>query len=152
MALRPTLRNVYFSEINERDGSAPGGQLNLVKGIINPYNKPIHTQVHTVFQDRLISALTVLEKHLANRLQHAFTTTVDASLRAKLPNILLRHFETILNRLNRTSIFGSAAFAEKAPQYTPPPKEKKEKAPAANAHRTRAAQSREETQERRGTC
>ncbi|KAI0285593.1 hypothetical protein BC826DRAFT_1109257 [Russula brevipes] len=120
--------------------------LHLVKGTISPYNKPIHT----VFQDRLTSALTVLEKHLANRtfleteritladitlaaeLQHAFSTTVDATLRAKLPNVL-RHFETIVNQPNLTSIFGSTAFAEKALQYTPPPKEKKEKAPAAPA-------------------
>jgi elongation factor 1-gamma len=107
-------------------------------------------QIHAVFQDRLTSALTLLEKHLATRtflaterisladitlaaeLQSAFSTTVDASLRAKLPNVL-RHYETIVNQPNLASIFGSTAFAEKALQYTPPPKEKKEKAPAAPA-------------------
>ncbi|KAN0120619.1 hypothetical protein V8E52_004446 [Russula decolorans] len=120
--------------------------LQLVKGNISPYNKPIHT----VFQDRLSSALVILEKHLTTRtylaterisladivlaaeLQSAFSTTVDASLRAKLPNVL-RHYETIVNQPNLASIFGSTAFAEKALQYTPPPKEKKEKAPAAPA-------------------
>jgi elongation factor 1-gamma len=120
--------------------------LQLVKGTINPYNKPIHT----VFQDRLTSALTILEKHLASRtylaterisladialaaeLQSAFSTTVDASLRAKLPSVL-RHYETVVNQPNFASIFGSTAYAEKALQYTPPPKEKKEKAPAAPA-------------------
>ena len=107
-------------------------------------------QIHTVFQDRLTSALTLVEKHLATRtflaterisladitlaaeLQSAFSTTVDASVRAKLPNVL-RHYETIVNQPNLASIFGSTAYAEKALQYTPPPKEKKEKAPAAPA-------------------
>ncbi|KAH9034536.1 elongation factor 1-gamma [Lactarius hengduanensis] len=120
--------------------------LQLVKGAINPYNKPIHT----VFQDRITSALTILEKHLATRtflvteritladvtlaaeLQSAFSTTVDAALRAKLPNVL-RHFETIVNQPKLATVFGSTAFAEKALQYTPPPKEKKEKAPAPPA-------------------
>ncbi|KAI0281497.1 hypothetical protein BC826DRAFT_974697 [Russula brevipes] len=82
--------------------------LQLVKGNMNPYKKPIRI----VFQDRLTSAPTVLERHLASRtflvtehitlpgitlaaeLQHAFTTIVDATLRAKLPNVF-RHFETI---------------------------------------------------------
>ncbi|KAI0281327.1 hypothetical protein BC826DRAFT_1180374 [Russula brevipes] len=101
----------------------------LVKGTINPYNKLIPT----VFQDRLTSALTgtALERHLPSHtflLQHAFATTIDATLRAKLPNAL-RHFETIVNQPNLTSIFGSTAFAD---QYTHTPKEKK-KAPAAPA-------------------
>ncbi|KAI0000808.1 elongation factor 1-gamma [Russula compacta] len=118
--------------------------LELVKGAISPYNKPIHT----VFQERLKTALTLLEKHLATRtflateritladvalaaeLQLAFSATVDAPLRAKLPNVL-RHYETVVNQPNLNSIFGSTAFTEKAQQYTPPPKEKKEKAPAA---------------------
>jgi len=120
--------------------------LQLVKGAITPYNKPIHN----VFQDRLTSALTILEKHLVTRtylateritladislaaeLQSAFSTTVDAALRAKLPNVL-RHYETIVNQPKLASVFGSTAYAEKALQYTPPPKEKKEKAPAAPA-------------------
>jgi elongation factor 1-gamma len=107
-------------------------------------------QIHTVFQDRLTSALTIVEKHLATRtylateritladislaaeIQSALSTTVDAALRAKLPNVL-RHFETIVNQPNLASVFGSTAYAEKALQYTPPPKEKKEKAPAAPA-------------------
>lgn len=110
----------------------------------------ISFQIHAVFQDRLNSALVILEKHLATRtylaterisladitlaaeLQSAFSTTVDSSHRAKLPNVL-RHYETIVNQPNLSSIFGSTAFAEKALQYTPPPKEKKEKAPAAPA-------------------
>ncbi|KAI0283747.1 hypothetical protein BC826DRAFT_1190178 [Russula brevipes] len=98
MVLRPTLRNIYCAEIDERDGNAPGDQLN--------------------------SGIT-----LAAEVQHAFSTTVDATLRSKLPNVL-RHFETIVNQPNLTLICGSTAFAKKALQYTPPPKEKN-KAPAA---------------------
>ncbi|KAI0296968.1 elongation factor 1-gamma [Multifurca ochricompacta] len=120
--------------------------LQLVKGVINPYNKPIHT----VFLDRLTSSLTIIEKHLdthtflateritladialAAELQSAFSTTVDSALRAKFPNVL-RHFETIVNQPKIASVFGSTTFAEKALQYVPPLKEKKEKAPAAPA-------------------
>ncbi|KAF8266028.1 elongation factor 1-gamma [Lactarius quietus] len=120
--------------------------LQLIKGAISPYNKPIHT----VFQERITIALTILEKHLATRtylateritladvslaaeLQSVFSTTVDAALRAKLPN-LLRHFETVVNHPKLAPVFGSTAYVEKALQYVPPPKEKKEKAPAAPA-------------------
>lgn len=136
--------------------------LQLVKGAINPYNKPVchhplscfstqtSFQIHAVFQDRLTASLTIIEKHLATRtylvseritladislaaeLQSAFSTTVDATLRPKLPNVI-RHYETIVNQPNLTSVFGSTTYAEKVLQYTPPPKEKKEKAPAAPA-------------------
>ncbi|KAN0136621.1 hypothetical protein V8E53_005668 [Lactarius tabidus] len=120
--------------------------LQLVKGAISPYNKPIHT----VFQERITSSLTILEKHLATRtflvseritladvtltaeLQSVFSTTVDAPLRSKFPN-LLRHFDTVVNQPKLVPVFGSTVFIEKALQYTPPPKEKKEKAPAAPA-------------------
>jgi len=120
--------------------------LQLVRGAINPYNKPIHN----LFQERLTSALNILERHLAAHtflaseritladitlaaeLQSALSTTVDAALRGQLPN-LLRHFETIVNQPNLASVFGSTSFVEKALQYTPPPKEKKEKAPPAPA-------------------
>ncbi|TFY65299.1 hypothetical protein EVG20_g5645 [Dentipellis fragilis] len=114
--------------------------LALVKGAITPYNKPIHTHI----AERLTGALTLLEKHLATRtfvateritladialaaaLQHAFTHNVDAALRAKLPNVV-RHFETVVNQPTLKAIFGQTAYAEKALQYTPPAKEKKEK-------------------------
>ncbi|KAI0315372.1 elongation factor 1-gamma [Amylostereum chailletii] len=114
--------------------------LQLVKGIVTPYNKPIHT----TFTDRLTAALTILEKHLATRtfvtserisladitiaaeLQAALSTIVDAPLRAKFPNVI-RHFETIVNQPQLKDVFGSTSYAEKALQFTPPAKEKKEK-------------------------
>jgi elongation factor 1-gamma len=74
--------------------------------------------------------ITLADVTLTAELQSAFSTTVDATLRSKLPN-LLRHFDTVVNHPKLTSVFGSTAFIEKALQYTPPPKEKKEKAPAA---------------------
>ncbi|KAI0279254.1 hypothetical protein BC826DRAFT_1094579 [Russula brevipes] len=66
--------------------------------------------------------ITLADITLAAEVQHASTTTVDATLRVKLPNVL-RHFENIVNQPNLTSIFGSTAF------------EKKEKAPAAPAEK-----------------
>lgn len=76
--------------------------------------------------------ITLADVTLAAELQSAFSTTIDAPLRSKLPN-LLRHYDTIVNQSKLTSVFGSTTFVEKALQYTPPPKEKKEKAPAAPA-------------------
>ncbi|THH12428.1 hypothetical protein EW146_g7709 [Bondarzewia mesenterica] len=119
--------------------------IRLVQGHISPYNKLIHTNV----QDRLVGSLTTLEKHLATRtylateritladitlasaIQSAVATTVDASLRTKLPNVL-RHFETI------------------AAQYTPPAKEKKEKkeeAPKPKAEKKKPKKAEEEDED-----
>jgi hypothetical protein len=112
-------------------------------------------QIRTVFQDRLSSALTTLEKHLvtctylamecitlpdimlATKLQSAFSTTFDAALRAKLPNVV-RHFETIVTQPNLASILGSTTHAEKVVHTTP------EGGGACHAHTT---QSREEARE-----
>jgi len=100
--------------------------------------------------DRLTSALTILEKHLATRTYLATersllptsrsprnsnlpsSSPVDSALCVKLP-IVLRHFGTVLNQPNLPSLFGPTAFGEKALQHTPPPKEKKGKSPAAPA-------------------
>ncbi|KAI0297130.1 hypothetical protein BC826DRAFT_1103563 [Russula brevipes] len=89
------------------------------------YKTPRSTSCTSLTTHSLYAGIT-----LAADLQHAFATTVDATLRAKLPNAL-RRFETIVNQPNLTSIFGSTAFAEKALQYSHTPKEKKEKEPAA---------------------
>ncbi|KAI0282936.1 hypothetical protein BC826DRAFT_1093883 [Russula brevipes] len=107
-------------------------QSDLVKGTISPYNKPVRTYPHSI---QPLTSTSLLEKHFADRtfleteritladitlaaeVQHASTTTVDATLRVKLPNVL-RHFENIVNQPNLTSIFGSTAFpkAEKKPK------------------------------------
>jgi elongation factor 1-gamma len=80
----------------------------------------------------VIERITLADIVLAAELQSAFSAIVDASLRAKLPNVI-RHYETIVNQPNIAPIFGTTAYVEKALQYTPPPKEKKEKAPAPPA-------------------
>ena len=58
--------------------------------------------------------------------------TIDASLRLKYPN-LIRHMETIVNQPKLIEVYGETKYCEKAVQYTPPAKEKKEPKPAAQA-------------------
>jgi len=117
----------------------------LTRGIL-PYSKPIHT----VFTERQVRSLETLEKHLATRtylvgeritladitlasvIQRAVTVAVDASVRAKIPNVI-RHFETIVNHPKLKPVFGEIEYVEKAVQFIPPPKEKKEAKPAAPA-------------------
>ncbi|KZT21334.1 elongation factor 1-gamma [Neolentinus lepideus HHB14362 ss-1] len=117
----------------------------LVRGIL-PYTKPIHT----VFTERQVRSLETLEKHLATRtylvgervtladitlasvILRAVTVAVDASVRAKIPNVI-RHFETIVNHPKLKPVFGEIEYVEKALQFIPPPKEKKEAKPAAPA-------------------
>ena len=101
-------------------------------------------QIHTGLVERLTRALKTLENHISTRtffvgeritfadlyiaaiFQGAVSTTVDAPLRAELPN-LVRHLETIVNQPKLAGIYGEINYTEKAIQYTPPPKEKKEK-------------------------
>ncbi|TFK48182.1 elongation factor 1-gamma [Heliocybe sulcata] len=115
----------------------------LVKGIV-PYTKPLHT----IFTERQVRSLETLEKHLATRtylvgeritladitlasaMLRAVTVAVDASVRAKIPNVI-RHFETVANHPKIKPVFGEIEYVEKALQFTPPPKEKKEAKPAA---------------------
>ncbi|GLB44431.1 putative elongation factor 1-gamma [Lyophyllum shimeji] len=112
----------------------------LVRGIVTPYSKPMHT----FFVERQTRALKTLNAHLATRtffvgeritladlfvagvLMRAAGYTLDAPLRAEVPH-LIRHFETIINQPKLKDIYGPVAYIEKAAQYVPPPKEKKEK-------------------------
>ena len=63
-------------------------------------------------------------------IQHGLTVTIDAPIRAQIPNVI-RHFETVVNQPQLKNIFGQTEYIEKALAYTPPPKEKKEAKPAA---------------------
>ena len=101
-------------------------------------------QIHVGLVERLTRALKTLESHISTRtffvgerisladlyvaaiFQSAVSTTVDAPLRAQLPN-LVRHLETVVNQPKLAGIYGEINYTEKAIQYTPPPKEKKEK-------------------------
>ncbi|KAG8956087.1 hypothetical protein FRC03_010967 [Tulasnella sp. 419] len=107
-----------------------------------PYNKAVDTNL----RDRVITAINVLESHLATRtylvneritladisaasvLKHSFESIIDASLRQKIPNTV-RLYNTITNHPKLVSSFGETNFAEKALQFTTPAKDKKEKAP-----------------------
>ncbi|KAJ8454595.1 hypothetical protein ONZ45_g19245 [Pleurotus djamor] len=115
----------------------------LCKGIITPYNKPIHV----ASDERARRALRTLDAHLlqhtffvgeritladltvASIVQRAVTINVDAAARSEFPN-LIRHLETIVNQPKLKDIFGPVEYAEKALQYVPPAKEKKEPKPA----------------------
>ncbi|KIM37877.1 hypothetical protein M413DRAFT_448147 [Hebeloma cylindrosporum] len=117
----------------------------LCKGLY-PYNKPIHTGL----VERQTRTLNTLEAHLSSRtffvgeritladifvasiIQKAVGVTIDAPLRAKIPN-LIRHLETIVNQPKLKESFGETEYAEKAIQFVPPVKEKKPAAPAAPA-------------------
>ncbi|TCD66255.1 hypothetical protein EIP91_001618 [Steccherinum ochraceum] len=115
----------------------------LVRGSLVPYSKPMHT----TFNDAAIRGLKTVEAHLAT---HTYLVTeritladitlasvilqgvgnnIDAALRAQLPNTI-RHFETIINHPLLKEVWGPVDYVEKALQYTPPAKEKKEPKPA----------------------
>jgi len=126
---------------------------NLIHGLCLgrfPYNKQTHTGL-TERQTRTLHTLeahistrtffvgeriTLADLHVASTIQKAVALTIDAALRAQLPN-LVRHLETITNQPKLKDVFGETTYVEKAIQFTPPPKEKKEKeakaAPAAPA-------------------
>ncbi|KZP33200.1 eEF1-gamma domain-containing protein [Athelia psychrophila] len=126
---------------------APQRIVNQMLSGIFPYLKPIHTNM----MERVTRSLTTVNSHLATRtflvteritvadlvlastLQLAVGITVDAELRAKLPNVA-RHLETIVNQPKLKEIFGETTYVEKALQFVPPKKEvkvSKEAKPAA---------------------
>ncbi|KAF9461364.1 elongation factor 1-gamma [Collybia nuda] len=107
----------------------------MVRGVIAPYNKPIHT----VFSERQLRTLKTLDEHLATRtyfvgeritmadlsiassVQRAAGMTIDTAVRAQIPN-LIRHLETITNHPQLAAIYGVTPSIEKALQYVPPSK------------------------------
>jgi elongation factor 1-gamma len=118
----------------------------LLRGFTIPYNKLLHTEL----TGRVVRALTTLNTHLASRtflvteritladlalattIQSAVNWTYDAALRASLPNVV-RHMETVVNQPKLKDIYGETQYIEKAAQYVPPAKEKKEPKPAPAA-------------------
>jgi len=69
--------------------------------------------------------ITVADIVLASVVVKVFTWAYGAVERSKVPNVV-RHFETIVNHPGVKPIVGEVKYAEKAAQYVPPPKEKKE--------------------------
>jgi len=118
----------------------------LLKGYIQPYNKPIETN----FRERALKSLAIIEKHLATRtffvgeritladitvasiLRGGFSTILDSEYRKQNPNSL-RFYETVVNHPALKSSFPPAEYIEKALQYTPPAKPAKEAAKPAPA-------------------
>jgi len=81
-----------------------------------------HLSTRTFFVGERI---TLADITIATIIQRATTITIDAPLRAKLPN-LIRHLETIVNQPKFAGIYEQTPYIEKALQWVPPPKEKKE--------------------------
>ncbi|KAI0043422.1 elongation factor 1-gamma [Auriscalpium vulgare] len=116
----------------------------LLSGALTPYNKPFHLTA----ADRFKQGLATVEKHLsahtflvgerisladiatAATLQPAFGLHADAEVRAAFPAVV-RHYETIVNQPALKPVFGETKYVEKAVQFTPPKKEKKEEVPKA---------------------
>lgn len=73
--------------------------------------------------------ITLADIVLASILVNIFGAYYGAAERSKIPNVV-RHFETIVNHPAVKSVVGEVKYAEKATQYVPPPKEKKESKPA----------------------
>jgi len=73
--------------------------------------------------------ITVADIILASVLVKIFEGPYGAAERSKVPNVV-RYFETIVNQPAAKPIIGEVKYAEKAAQYVPPPKEKKESKPA----------------------
>ncbi|KAL0570158.1 hypothetical protein V5O48_011802, partial [Marasmius crinis-equi] len=113
------------------------------KGLL-VYNKPNHNTC----LERQFRTLNTFEQHLAQNtflvgeritladlvlaaiIYRAVQFTLGAEERKKYPAII-RHLETVANQPTIKSVFGDIPYAEKAIQFTPPPKEKKEPKPAA---------------------
>ncbi|KZP33184.1 eEF1-gamma domain-containing protein [Athelia psychrophila] len=132
---------IHFSDT---EVEVPQTFVNYMLGGGIPYLKPIHT----IMVERLTRSLTTVNEHLATRtflvteritvadlvlaaiIQNAVGSTVDAELRAKLPNVV-RHLETIVNQPKLKELFGETTYIEKAKQFVAPKKEAKEAKPAA---------------------
>lgn len=72
--------------------------------------------------------ITLADLVVAATVQRAFFCNVGAAERAKIPHVV-RFVNTIVNQPAIKSIFEGAEYVEKARQYVPPPKEKKEPKP-----------------------
>lgn len=109
-----------------------------------PYNKPVLEGILNEIVGRLEvldkilikrtfivgERLTIADIFLASALTNSFTSIVDASIRAKVPNVV-RYVNTVINHPKISKVFdnGKIQFAEAAPSFQAPAKAaKKEKA------------------------
>ncbi|KAK1217200.1 hypothetical protein PQX77_020153 [Marasmius sp. AFHP31] len=115
------------------------------KGVM-AYSKPNHTfglerqnRTLNTFEQHLKAntflvgeRITLADLALAGILFRAVQFTLGAEERKKYPAII-RHLETIAGQPQLKAVFGDIPYADKAIQFTPPAKEKKEPKPAAAA-------------------
>jgi len=118
-------------------------------------------QFHTTLATNQLRALHILDAHLSTRtffvgeritladitvatsVQQAASVTIDAPLRAQLPN-LIRHLETVINQPQFKDVFQPTQYIEKALQYVPPKKEKEKAKPAVPPKVAKAVEMDEE--------
>jgi elongation factor 1-gamma len=107
-----------------------------------PYNKPVFEGVLGEVMARLEvldqillkktfivgERLTIADIFLATSLTNAFTSLIDAELRAKVPNTV-RYTNTVVRHPKIAKVFGKVEYIEKMPAFQAPAKAKKEKAP-----------------------
>jgi len=85
-----------------------------------------HLKTRTFF---VTERITLADISVATVTQKACGMVMDAKRREKYPN-LIRHMETVINQPDLKSVYGETQYTEKQMTFVPPPKEKKEKAPA----------------------
>lgn len=108
-----------------------------------PYNKPAFEAILAQVMGRLEALdqillkktfivgerLTIADIFIATSLTNAFTSVIDASLRAKIPNTV-RYCNTVIRHPKIAKVFGTVEFIETQPTFQAPAKApKKEKAP-----------------------
>lgn len=79
-------------------------------------------------------------------LQNSFRIAFDAHLRSEFKNIV-RFYETVVNQPKIKEVFGETEYVEKALQYTPPAKEKKEHKPEKKPEPKKEAKPKKEVEE-----
>lgn len=107
-----------------------------------PYSKPAFDAIITAVTQRLETLnqallrqtfivgerLTIADIFLGSALLFAFSTTIDATIRAKVPNVV-RYFNTIINHPKIASVFAEpkVELLQEPAVFKGQPKEKKEK-------------------------
>ena len=128
------------ADIRAQGGVSRMSDPDMIDGIIEAVSIPVMAKARIGhFAEAQIRSLKTLNNALATRtflvnerisladisvaavIQHGLTVTIDAPIRAQIPNVI-RHFETVVNQPQLKDIFGQTEYIEKALAYTPPPK------------------------------
>lgn len=127
-----------------------------------PFNKPAYEAILNEIVGRLEvldkvlikrtfivgERLTIADIFLGTALTNSFTSIIDASIRAKIPNVV-RYVNTVINHPKISKVFdnGNVQFAEAAPTFQAPAKAKKEKADKPKAEPKPKAEKKEKKKE-----